>query len=208
MFLSPKTIIQGYKKGKFPMSESRDDPFIFWVSPEQRGIINLNKFRIPRSLKKIISKSKYQVLINKNFKEVIHKCASPNNQRDNTWINDQIISCYSQLFYEGVASSVECYDGIDLIGGLYGVHIGKIFFGESMFSLKTNASKIALVYLAALLKEGGFTLIDTQFLTEHLKQFGCVEVKKEEYLKILSENINHKTSFPNKLKNKVLYYFN
>ncbi len=207
MFLSTSLIIQGYKNGMFPMSESRHDPYIFWVSPESRGLIHLNSFKISKSLKKFINKRLFKVSINNNFKEVMYKCASPNKNRDNTWINDQIINCYSQLYKDGLAISVECYDEKELVGGLYGVHMGKLFFGESMFSVKTNASKVALVYLAAHLKQGGFNLIDTQFLTNHLKQFGGIEIKKSKYLKLLKENINFNVPFPMKLNQNVLEYF-
>ena len=207
MFLSTSLIIQGYKNGMFPMSESRHDPYIFWVSPESRGLIHLDSFKISKSLKKFINKRLFKVSINNNFKEVMNKCASPNKNRNNTWINDQIINCYSQLYEDGLAISVECYDEKELVGGLYGVHMGKLFFGESMFSVKTNASKVALVYLAAHLKQGGFNLIDTQFLTNHLKQFGGIEIKKSKYLELLKKNIDFNVPFPMKLNQNVLEYF-
>lgn len=191
----------------FPMSESRHDPYIFWVSPESRGLIHLDSFKISKSLKKFINKRLFKVSINNNFKEVMNKCASPNKNRNNTWINDQIINCYSQLYEDGLAVSVECYDEKELVGGLYGVHMGKLFFGESMFSVKTNASKVALVYLAAHLKQGGFNLIDTQFLTNHLKQFGGIEIKKSKYLELLKKNIDFNVPFPMKLNQNVLEYF-
>ena len=208
MFINKSSIIDGYKKGIFPMSESRNDPFVFWVSPELRGIIKLDEFNISRSLKKFINKKKFSISINDNFKEVIEKCALPNKKRETTWINKQIIDSYVQLYEDGLASSIECYDDDTLVGGLYGVHIGKLFFGESMFSIKTNASKVSLVYLAAHLKQGGYSIIDTQFLTNHLKQFGGIEIKKKEYLELLNENINYKRNIPKKLKKNVLEYFN
>jgi leucyl/phenylalanyl-tRNA---protein transferase len=207
MFINKSSIIDGYKKGIFPMSESRNDPFIFWVSPELRGIIKLDGFNISRSLKKFINKKKFSISINNNFREVIEECASPNKKRESTWINKQIIDSYVQLYEDGLASSIECYDDNELVGGLYGVHIGKIFFGESMFSIKTNASKVSLVYLAAHLIQGGFSIIDTQFLTNHLKQFGGIEIKKKEYLELLNKNINYKREIPNQLKKDVLEYF-
>ena len=145
MFINKSSIIDGYKKGIFPMSESRNDPFVFWVSPELRGIIKLKNFNVPRSLKKFINKKKFTILINHNFKKVIEKCATLSEKRENTWINKQIIDSYIQLYKDGLASSIECYCDRELVGGLYGVHIGKLFFGDSMFRIKTNASKVSLV---------------------------------------------------------------
>lgn len=207
MFINKSSIIDGYKKGIFPMSESRNDPFIFWVSPELRGIIKLENFYVPRSLKKFINKKKFSISINLNFKEVIEKCASTYEKRESTWINKQIIDSYTQLYEDGLASSVECYYENKLVGGLYGVHIGKFFFGESMFSIKTNASKVSLVFLAAHLIQGGFSIIDTQFLTNHLKQFGGIEIKKKNYLELLDKNIHYKRDIPKELKKNVLSYF-
>ena len=208
MFLTPFLIIDGYKKGIFPMAESIDDPFIFWVSPEIRGLIDLKSFKIPRSLKKFIKKNPFKIKINKNFTKVIKKCGSLSKKRKDTWINEQIIQGYTRLFEDGLATSIECYDGLDLVGGLYGVQLGKFFFGESMFSYKPNASKISLVYLAAYLKQGGFSFIDTQFQTNHLKQFGAIEIKKDIYMKLLKKNITKNANMPKTLNKNVLDYFN
>ncbi|MAI85363.1 MAG: leucyl/phenylalanyl-tRNA--protein transferase [Rickettsiales bacterium] len=207
MFLSPNHIIEGYKKGIFPMSNSSDDPYIFWVSPEKRGIIELEKFRLSKSLKKEIRKNRFKVQINKNFKKVIDNCRKPDIKRESTWINQQIIDNYCYLFLNGYAVSVETYENNQLVGGLYGVKIGGLFFGESMFSKTTNASKVALVFLAAHLKQGGFQIIDTQFLTKHLEQFGATEVCKKEYLIKLRKNIKKNIRFPVTLKKNVLDYF-
>ena len=207
MFLSPDLVIKGYKNGIFPMAESSKDPYIFWVSPETRGIIMISDFRITKSLKKFIKKKNYKIKINKNFEKIILECARETDKRKDTWINQQIIDCYTNLYKKGIAISVECYDNFDLIGGLYGVSVGKVFFGESMFSKKVNASKVSLVYLAAFLKEGGYNFIDTQFQTDHLKQFGALEIKKVKYLHILRKNINCKAQFPIFLKKDVLDYF-
>lgn len=208
MFLSDKLIINGYKRGIFPMAESADDPYIFWVSPEKRGVIFTKEFYLTKSLKKIIKKNEFIIKVNHNFKTVILCCSQKNEKRTNTWINNQIIDNYTKLFEKGLAKSVECYHENKLVGGLYGVKIGSIFFGESMFSHKPNASKVALAYLAALLKEGGFKVIDTQFITEHLKQFGAKEIPKNNYLKILEKYINQEKIFPDKLKKNILDYFN
>jgi len=207
MFLSDQLIINGYKKGIFPMAESADDPYVFWVSPEKRGVIFINEFYLPKSLKKLIKKEDFLVKTDSNFEEVIFHCSKKNEKRTETWINKQIIDNYIILFRKGLAKSIECYYEGDLVGGLYGVKLGSVFFGESMFSRKNNASKIALVYLAAYLKEGGFKLIDTQFITNHLKQFGAREIPKDSYLEILKKNINHEKIFPKKLRKKVLDYF-
>ena len=207
MFLSKDLIIRGYKEGIFPMSESSDDPFIFWVSPEKRGIIEVDEFIVPKSLKKFIRKKKYSVKVNTNFSKVIKLCAKITKKREETWINNQIIENYIKLHKEGFASSFECYYNDELVGGLYGVKIGRIFFGESMFSLKDNASKVALVHLVAYLKQGQFKFIDTQFITSHLRQFGAKEVPKSKYINILKRNISQKKNIPLKLSKDILEYF-
>lgn len=207
MFLSTNLIINGYKKGIFPMAESANDPYVYWVSPNKRGIISLDEFNVPKSLKKFLKKNTYTIGINSKFKEVINSCAKSSSLRSETWINNQIIENYTELFFMGLASSIEIYQHKDLVGGLYGVQLGSIFFGESMFSTKPNASKVALVYLAALLKQSGFNLIDTQFITEHLKQFGAKEIDKENYIKILEKNLKLKKKFPDKLNKDILSYF-
>lgn len=208
MFLSKDLIIRGYKKGIFPMSESSDDPFIFWVSPEKRGIIEVDEFIVPKSLKKFIRKKIYSVKVNTNFSKVINLCAKITKKREETWINNQIIENYIKLHTEGFASSFECYYNDELVGGLYGVKIGRIFFGESMFSIKDNASKVALVHLVAYLKQGQFKFIDTQFITSHLRQFGAKEVPKNKYINILKRNISQKKNIPLKLNRDILEYFN
>lgn len=207
MFLSTNLIINGYKKGIFPMAESANDPYVYWVSPNKRGIISLDEFNVPKSLKKFLKKNIYTIGINSKFKDVINSCAKSSSLRSETWINNQIIENYTELFFMGLASSIEIYQKKDLVGGLYGVQLGSIFFGESMFSTQPNASKVALVYLAALLKQSGFNLIDTQFLTEHLKQFGAKEIDKKNYIKILEKNLKLKKKFPDKLNKDLLSYF-
>ena len=206
MFLSPQIILDGYNKGLFPMAESSNDPFIYWVDPKERGIIKLNEFKISRSLKKELKKSHFKIKVNQNFEKTINLCAK-NLNRKSTWINNQIIENYIKLFEIGGAKSIECFENDKLIGGLYGLIVGKIFCGESMFSIKKNSSKISMVYLAALLKEGCFKYIDTQFYSEHLKQFGTKRIKKKKYLEILSQHGKAEIVFPKEIKKNVLEYF-
>ena len=207
MFLTAHSIIDGYKKGIFPMAESKYNPYICWVSQEYRGIINLNNFTLSKSLKKIIRKNKFLIKVNNDFIGVLKNCSELNNKRTETWINDEIVNSYHELNKLGLATSIESYQDGELVGGLYGVQLGKIFFGESMFSKIDNASKVALVYLAAFLKEGNFNILDTQYITNHLKQFGAIEITRKEYLILLGQNINKDAVFPNKIKRNVLEYF-
>ena len=207
MFLSPEIIIEAYSKGIFPMADSHNDPFVYWVDPKIRGIIKIREFKKTKSLKKVLKKKNYKVKINKNFEKVINLCAK-NPLRNNTWINNQIIINYIKLHKIGKANSVECYYNNELVGGLYGILIGNIFCGESMFSIQKNASKISMAYLAAHLIEGGFEFIDTQFYSEHLKQFGTKKIMKSEYLKLLSRNRNKPKIFPLNISQNILEYFN
>jgi leucyl/phenylalanyl-tRNA--protein transferase len=188
------------------MADSFYDPFVYWVDPKERGIIKLNEFKISRSLKKELKKSHFKIKVNQNFEKTINLCAR-NLNRKSTWINNQIIENYIKLFEIGVAKSIECFENDKLVGGLYGLIVGKIFCGESMFSIKKNSSKISMVYLAAFLKEGGFKYIDTQFYSEHLKQFGTKKIEKEKYLEILSQHGKKDVVFPEKIKKDVLEYF-
>ncbi len=207
MFLTAHSIIEGYKKGIFPMAESKNNPFVYWVSPEYRGIINIQNFTVSRSLRKIIKKKSFIIKINNDFIGVLKNCSELNNKRKETWINDEIIDSYFELNKLGLATSIESYQNGILVGGLYGVQLGRIFFGESMFSKIDNASKVALVYLVAYLKEGNFNILDTQYITNHLKQFGAIEITRKEYLKLLKENITENAVFPEKIEKNVLEYF-
>jgi leucyl/phenylalanyl-tRNA--protein transferase len=191
MFLSESLVLQAYRKGLFPMSESSEDPYIFWVNPEQRGIIYLNDFKITKSLKKFIKKKNFSIKVNKNFSKVIKLCAK-NKFRSSTWINDQIIRSYINLSKKEKAISIECFEENKLVGGLYGVILGEIFCGESMFSVTKNSSKVCMAYLAVLLIQNGFKLIDTQFYSDHLSQFGTIKISKADYLKILNKNNSKK----------------
>ena len=206
MFLSPEILLKAYAKGIFPMSDSFDDPFVYWVDPQIRGIIELNEFKITKSLKKTLKKKNHVVKINTNFERVIELCAK-NINREKTWINKQIISNYIKLFKIGKAKSVECYFNNKLAGGLYGITIGNIFCGESMFSIEKDASKISLAYLAAHLMEGGFKFIDTQFYSSHLKQFGTKQIIRSDFHKLLLKNKKEIREFPEKISKDILKYF-
>ncbi|MEL0246297.1 MAG: leucyl/phenylalanyl-tRNA--protein transferase [Alphaproteobacteria bacterium] len=206
MFLSPEILLKAYAKGIFPMSDSFDDPFVYWVDPQIRGIIELNEFKITKSLKKTLKKKNYVIKINTNFERVIELCAK-NVNREKTWINKQIISNYIKLFKIGKAKSVECYFNNKLAGGLYGITIGNIFCGESMFSIEKDASKISLAYLAAHLIEGGFEFIDTQFYSSHLKQFGTKQIIRNDFHQLLLKNKKEIREFPEKISKDILKYF-
>ena len=179
--LTPQILLRAYAAGVFPMAEDRDDPTLYWVDPEKRGVLPFETFHVPRSLAKTIRQDPFEVRIDSAFVQVIESCAAPARGRETTWINDEIIALYSGLFDMGHAHSVECWQGDRLVGGLYGVSLGGAFFGESMFSRETDASKIALVHLVGRLLAGGFLLLDTQFVTEHLSRFGAIEIPRDEY---------------------------
>ncbi|MBN8933367.1 MAG: leucyl/phenylalanyl-tRNA--protein transferase [Rhizobium pusense] len=178
-------LLRAYSAGLFPMADSADDPELFWVEPEVRGIIPLNSFHISKSLAKAMRKKPFDIRFNTAFEAVMAGCAAEAPDRPSTWINATIRRLYSELHQIGHAHSVEAWEGKELVGGLYGVSLGAAFFGESMFSRRTNASKICLVHLVERLKAGGFVLLDTQFTTAHLKTFGAIDVPKLEYAKML-----------------------
>lgn len=189
--LSPDLLVYAYSAGVFPMAEHREDASVIWIEPKQRGVIPLDGFHISHSLRRVIRKNVFEVRFDTAFRDVMLNCAD----RAETWINDQILESYCTLFDLGLAHSVECWKGEKLVGGLYGVSLGGAFFGESMFSKETNASKVALCALVERLKAGGFALLDTQFLTAHLATFGGIEIPQEEYLKLLKSALNIKASF-------------
>lgn len=174
-------MIACYATGVFPMSEDRDDPRLFLVDPEERGIFPLDHFHIPRRLRRTLRTTSFQVRIDTAFDQVVHLCAEADEGREETWINHPLESLYSALFSRGLAHSVEVWGGQDLVGGLYGVCLNGAFFGESMFSRVTDASKIALCHLVARLKVGGYSLLDAQFHTDHLAQFGLIAISREDY---------------------------
>jgi len=184
--LTPDLLVQAYAIGIFPMAESADDPDIFWVDPEQRGVLPLDSFHVSRKLRRTVRQNVFEVRCDTAFEAVVRSCAQPTELRPKTWINEEIVRLYDALFRRGAAHSVEVWYGGRLVGGLYGVALGGAFFGESMFSRATDASKVALVHLVARLKAGGFVLLDTQFVTEHLEQFGAVEIPRAEYRRRLA----------------------
>lgn len=194
--LTPALLIKAYSVGLFPMAESADDPSLFWVDPEQRGIMPLDGFHVPRSLRKTVRKGRFEVACDADFAGVMRACAAPTPERPSTWINDEIIALYGALHREGHAHSVECRRGGALVGGLYGVSIGAAFFGESMFSRETDASKVALVHLVARLRRGGYALLDAQFMTAHLARFGAVEVPRRKYRRLLADALARAADFP------------
>ncbi|MFC5755512.1 leucyl/phenylalanyl-tRNA--protein transferase [Rhizobium sp. GCM10022189] len=185
--ITPEILLRAYSIGLFPMAESADDPEIFWVEPDVRGVLPLdNRFHVSKSLRKTIKRKPFDIRFNSNFAGVIAACAQETSDRPSTWINETIKSLYTALHHMGHAHSVEAWDGDELVGGLYGVSLGSAFFGESMFSRRTDASKICLVHLVARLRQQHFTLLDTQFTTEHLKTFGAIDVPKADYALLLA----------------------
>jgi len=188
--LTPELVLAAYARGLFPMAERRDDPHLYWVSPEKRGVIPLDGFYIPHRLARTARSGRFQVTADRAFVEVMKGCAAPRPGREDTWINHEILRLYTALAAGGHAHSVECWQDGKLVGGLYGVKLGAAFFGESMFTLARDASKVALVRLVETLKRCGFTLLDTQFLTAHLAGFGAVEVPRERYLTLLENALS------------------
>lgn len=184
--ITPDILLRAYSIGLFPMAESADDPEIFWVEPEFRGVLPLDRFHISKSLAKTVRRHPFEIRFDHAFESVIAACAEETSGRPSTWINQTIRSLYSTLFDMGHAHTVEAWHGDELVGGLYGVSLGSAFFGESMFSRRTNASKICLVHLVDRLRERGFSLLDTQFTTEHLKTFGAIDVPKADYAALLA----------------------
>lgn len=195
MRLTPELLLRAYACGLFPMADSRDSEELFWVDPDRRGVIDLDAFRISRSLRKCVRRDRFAVTVNRAFREVIEGCAEPRPERRSTWINDEILKLYAQLHAVGAAHSVECWRAGKLAGALYGVDLAGAFFGESMFHRVRDASKVAMVHLAARLKTGGYRLLDTQFVTDHLRRFGAREVGRERYHALLKEALAVQADF-------------
>jgi leucyl/phenylalanyl-tRNA--protein transferase len=183
--ITPELLLRAYACGIFPMSESADDPSLFWVEPEQRGVIPLDGFRVSSRLARTVRSDIFTVTVNTAFKRVMAECAAPKPGREDTWINKRIRELYGELHEMGQAHSVEVWQDGTLAGGLYGVSLGRAFFGESMFHHARDASKVALVHLVARLIAGGFVLLDTQYVTDHLLTFGAKEVPRTRYRKLL-----------------------
>ncbi|MDB5551962.1 MAG: aat [Rhizobium sp.] len=185
--ISPEILLRAYSAGLFPMAESADDPEIYWVQPKVRGIIPLDRFHVSRSLAKTLRHKPFDIRVNTAFDRVMEFCAESTEMRPTTWINPMILTLYGELHRMGYTHSVEAWDGDELVGGLYGVSLGSAFFGESMFSRRKDASKICLVHLVERMRERGFTLLDTQFTTEHLKTFGAIDISRKDYEKLLEK---------------------
>lgn len=187
--LTAEILLRAYAEGLFPMAEARNDPTLYWISPDTRGIIPLDSFHVPRRLARTIRSERFAVTADTAFHRVIGACAAPTPGREETWINAEILALYTELFERGHAHSIECWHDGKLAGGLYGVKLGAAFFGESMFSLSRDASKVALAHLVARLRRGGFELLDTQFITGHLATLGAREIPREAYLARLKKAI-------------------
>ncbi len=193
--ISPQVLLKAYSAGIFPMAESASQNWLYWIDPEKRGVLPLDGFHLPRRLSRTVRSGKFTVSVDKDFERVIEACARSTDTRESTWINGQIRVLYKQLFQLGCCHSIETRLEGELVGGLYGVRIGGAFFGESMFSTVTDASKVALVHLVARLVTGGFTLLDTQFVTDHLRQFGVVEITREDYHELLQSALGVEADF-------------
>src|SRR5215210_9352075 len=183
--ITPEVLLKAYACGIFPMAESAEDPALYWIEPEKRGIIPLETFHVPSRLARTVRSDRFSIAVNRDFGGVLDGCAEPQPGRTRTWINARIRTLYEKLYDIGHCHSIEAYENGELAGGLYGVCLGRAFFGESMFHHARDASKVALVHLVARLKAGGFRLLDTQFVTDHLKTFGAVEVPRRQYHKLL-----------------------
>ena len=193
--ITPDLLLKAYSVGVFPMAEDHDDPEIFWVDPRMRGILLLDQFHVSRRLRRTVRSSLYDVTANTDFNAVIEACAEPTNDRPRTWINNKIIDLYTSLHNMGHAHSLECWRDGKLAGGLYGVKLGGVFFGESMFSRQRDASKVALVHLMYRMHAGNYAFVDTQFITKHLTQFGTIEIPRQQYTIMLDAALKLNSDF-------------
>ncbi len=196
MRLTPDLLLRAYSIGIFPMAENRESDEVHWIEPRLRGVLPLDGLHVPRSLRKRLRQEGFRVTCDQAFPQVIAACAEPSPSRQETWINPVIERLYAGLFERGFAHSVECWQEGRLVGGLYGVTLGAAFFGESMFSRVSDASKVALVHLVLRLRKGGYRLLDTQFETPHLARFGVIEVTRESYRQLLADAVNQRAEFP------------
>lgn len=185
--VTPELVLQAYAVGLFPMAETRADDSLYWIDPRERGVLPLDGVHVPKSLRKTLRKGVFEVRVDTDFAQVLEQCRRQADNRPESWINDQIAELYNALHAMGRAHSVECWRDGALVGGLYGVSLGGAFFGESMFTRVRDASKVALIHLCARLRHGGYTLLDCQFITEHLKRFGAVEIPRSEYRERLAK---------------------
>lgn len=188
--VTPEMLLRAYGLGIFPMAESRDDPRLFWVDPDTRGVIPLDAFHLSRRLARRVRSGVFEPRIDSDFSGVIQACAEPRPGHPETWINDQIVALYAALFERGHVHTVECWREGSLVGGLYGVSLRGAFFGESMFSRESDASKVALVHLVDHLRDRGFRLLDVQFLTPHLETLGAIEVSRADYQNLLRDALD------------------
>ena len=193
--LDPETLLNCYRRGVFPMAESHDDPRLFLVDPDLRGILPLDAFHVPRRLRRTVRQDVFELTLNKAFTRVLEGCAAPSPGRENTWINPLITNLFAKLHREGHAHSIEVWQDGRLVGGLYGVAMAGAFFGESMFSRTRDASKVALVHLVARLIARGYTLLDAQFHNPHLEQFGLIEIHRADFRAMLSDALDRDCRF-------------
>lgn len=193
--LTPELVLCAYASGLFPMANDRHDPTIHWIEPKRRGVLPLDSFHQPKSLRKLIRRARFEIRTDHDFRQVITACAAPRPERPRTWLNDELIELYCELHELGYAHSVESWADGELAGGLYGVSLGAAFFGESMFSRERDASKVALVSLVERLNAGRYVLLDTQFVTDHLRQFGAIEISRAAYRRLLRDAIETPATF-------------
>ena len=205
--LTPELLLRAYAAGIFPMADSRESRHLYWLDPEERGILPLERFHVPRRLRRTVRQGLYEVRVDAAFRQVIARCAEQHEGRPDSWINPDIEHLYAALHEMGTAHSVECWKEGELAGGLYGVALGAAFFGESMFSRHADASKVALVHLVARLVLGGFTLLDTQFVTKHLEQFGAIEIARADYRRLLAASLQERAVFQPDLPASALFGF-
>jgi leucyl/phenylalanyl-tRNA--protein transferase len=199
MEITPELLLQAYRIGVFPMGERRDDPKLYWLDPRLRAILPLDAFHLPQRLRRTVRQGRLEVAADTAFADVVRACAEPRPGHPESWINEPIVDLYTELHRRGHAHSIECRLDGHLVGGLYGVSVGAAFFGESMFSRERDASKVALVHLVARLIKGGFRLLDCQFMTEHLRSFGAIEVPREQFRALLGEAITRTATFQREL---------
>jgi leucyl/phenylalanyl-tRNA---protein transferase len=199
MEITPELLLQAYRIGVFPMGERRDDPKLYWLDPRMRAVLPLDGFHLPQRLGRTVRAGRFEVSADTAFAETVRACAEPRPGHPESWINEPIVELYTELHRRGHAHSVECRRDGQLVGGLYGVTVGAAFFGESMFSRERDASKVALVHLAARLIVGGFRLLDCQFMTEHLRSFGAIEITREDFRILLADAIDRTANFQREL---------